>query len=269
VFQQTVCPDDGSAPISGYCEQHAQPLTEWFSVKQQPPTPDQGLYRAARVDAFTGLIANQYCEDYVEERFYVVPPNPSRMIDAAAAARNWIVSTEPGNLWAEGRGLARDQLAQIVVSSLPAGECSPETPRPVAQITLPAAGSVQQGLIPIIGSANAPNFSHYIVEYGVSESPQAWGTVQGRTSIPISDSPLAQIDLTGLADGPITLRLLVFDQAGHIAETRVTIQVQNPTPTPTPTGSPTETPTLEPTSEATPTVAPPQPTEEPSPTPGG
>ncbi len=260
VFLQTICPDDGTAPITGFCEQHVQPRTEWFSVQQQPPPPEQGLYRSARVDAFTGLIANQYCDDYVEDRFYLALPNPSRTIDAAAAARDWLLGTELGRAWAEQRGIPPEQLAERL-QGIPTGECTPDTPRPIVVITSPAPGSEQSGVIPIIGSANAPNFSHYIIEFGISADPQGWGTAQGRTSIPIDNNIMGQLDLNPLPDGPTTLRLLVFDTAGHVAETRVVFNVVKPTPTPTPTGAPTETPGV---ATETPEAPTPSPTVEPT-----
>jgi len=259
VFRQTICPDDGTSPPSEFCTDHVELRDEWFSVKQQPPPPEQGIYRSARVDPFTGLIANQYCDEYAVDRFFIVLPNPSNLIDASGAARNWLLNTEAGRFWAEQRGIPPEQLQQFV-SGVPTAECAPDTQRPNVAITSPPNGSEQAGLIPIVGSAIVPNFSHYEVEFGISDNPQGWGTVQGRTSIPIDNNVLAQVDLTGLADGPITLRVLVYDQQGNVAEARSVIYVKNPTPTPTPTGAPTATPTATlpaPTPEApTPEVTP-------------
>jgi hypothetical protein len=67
---------------------------------------------------------------------------------------------------------------------------------------------------------------------------------------------LADWDGSGLPDGPVTLRILVFSRTGGSAEARVHFNIQRPTPTPEPTGTPTLTPTITPTPTETPTPTP-------------
>ncbi len=247
VFPQTVCADDGALP-SEYCLQHSRTRTELFV--SDPPGPNEGLYRVLRVDTFSGLIANQYCEDYVEERLYLALPNPSQLIDVRPFIVNWLLNTDAGRAWAAERGITPEFIAQAP----PTQECGPTTPRPTIVIDQPQEGSVQGNIVTVWGTVDAPNFSHYRVEFGVSHDPIGWGVVQGDTSQIIHGGVLGQVDLSAYEDGPMTIRVIVYDTQGHSAEKRVHFTLIKPTPTPVPT--PTATPTALPTSTAAPTETP-------------
>ncbi len=255
VFDQTVCIDDGAEP-SQYCLEHSQVRSEIFAVTNPPPAADQSMYRSLRVDTFTGLIANDFCTDYVDERFYVVLPNPSQLIDLRGFERDWLLNTDTGRDWATKRGIPLNRFEQP-----PDQSCGPDTPRPTLAITAPEADSQQSGILVVRGTADAPNFSHYIVDFGLARNPQGWGTLQPPTYQPVHDDVLGQLDLNPFENGVMTIRLLVYDTAGHSAEVRVTFEIANPTPTPTPTARPPDTPT------PTPTLGPPTPSTTPSPTP--
>ncbi len=244
VFEQTVCIDDGALP-SPYCLEHSRTRTELFT--SDPPGPNDGLYRLLTVDSFSGLIANQNCQDYTTEKLFVVLPNYSQMIDTRPYIRDWLTNTDAGRAWAAERGIPAEMLALAP----PEAFCAPDTPRPEIAIDAPQEGSTQGNIVTVVGTANAPNFSHYRVEFGVSHDPIGWGVVQGDTSQAIQGGVLGQVDLSAFEDGPMTIRVIVYDTAGHSAERRVHFMLAKPTPTPTPT--PTATPTVTPTVPATPT----------------
>lgn len=246
VYQQTVCADDATSPPSDYCQEFSDTRTDFFAIAQPPLPPEQGIYRAYRIDPFTGLIQNEFCNEFpAEERAYLVLPNPSQLIDVAQISREWLLNSSSGQEWAAARGLTTEGINQTA----PTEACTASTERPVLLISSPAQGSDQQGLIPVIGTARVPNFRYYTVEYGLGENPGEWIMIQGQTSQIVENGGLAQIDLAALPDGPVTLRLLVYGPENAIAEARVTFSVRNPTPSPTPTGAPTATPTA--TSPAT------------------
>lgn len=250
IFEQTICVDDGAIP-SQYCLEHSQTRVEIFSMNQQPPPADQGLYRQLRVDAFTGLLANEYCPNFAEDRFFVVLPNPSQLIDLREFEKNWLLNTAEGQAWATQRGIPLDRFEDP-----PTQACGPDTPAPQIAITFPPPGSTQSGILTVFGTADAPNFSHYSVDFGLSEDPIGWGVLQGDTYQAVHDGALGQIDLSPFQSGPMTIRLNVYDNAGHSASVRVTIMVSNPTATPAPTETPPPTALPTPTVPA-PTVAPP------------
>jgi penicillin-binding protein 1C len=257
VFEQTVCQDDGAEP-SDYCLEHSGFYTELFSPNAPPPDASQGIYRRLNVDAFSGLIANEYCPDYAEESLFVVLPNPSQLIDLREFERNWLLNTDEGRQWATGRAIPLDAL-QV---DPPEEACGPDTVAPTLFIDAPQANSDQQGEITIYGSADAPNFDHYLLDFGFGPDPGGWGVVKSATFEPVHNGMLAEFDLSDFENGPLTIRLLVFDTEGHSAEQRVTFNIDNPEPTATltptnrPTAAPTDTPrpspSPEPTQEATP-----------------
>src|SRR5690606_24840467 len=57
---------------------------------------------------------------------------------------------------------------------------------------------------------------------------------QGDTAQRITNDVLGQINLTGYEEGPMTVRVLVFDTAGNSAEQRVRFYLEKVEPTPEP-----------------------------------
>ncbi len=229
VFQQRICRDDGTIP-SDYCLEHSEAVVEIFDNRTPPPGPEYSIYREVLVDQFTGLLANDFCPDYTEERAFLILPDPSPTLDMVSFERNWLVNTSEGQSWAAQRAVSVEWLQ----ADAPTQSCDPNTPRPQVAITNPTSDSRQSGMLIIQGTADVTNFSHYYIEYGLGPDPQGWGSAQGPTGVPVHDGPLGQLDLSQLPNGQITIRLVVVDQAGHQAEQRVIFNVENPAPTPVP-----------------------------------
>ncbi len=240
IFQQTVCRDDGALP-SAYCQEHSEVYTEFFSADAPPPDALSGLYRTLRVDDFNGLIANDFCPDNATDQLFLFLPDVSSTIDSAAFAREWLLTTEEGRAWASQRGLSAEQIQAVP----PTEACGPDTPSPKLTIDQPQPDSRQSGMLVIRGTVDAPNFAYYYVDFGLGPDPQGWGVVQAATNQPVQDGVLAQLDLTPFENGPMTIRVVLVDAAGNMAERRVTFQIENPTPTPSPTVE--EEPTAQPT----------------------
>jgi penicillin-binding protein 1C len=231
VFPQTVCADDGTlAEDYTFCLEHSQTNTELFV--EDPPGVAERLYRSVTVDTFSGLLASENCQAYTEERFYLYLENPSQLIDMRPFIRSWLVNTNKGLNWLAARGID----PAIAAQPPPTERCPADTPQPQIAITHPTEGSVQGNVVTVTGTVDAPNFSRYRVEFGVSNDPIGWGVVQGDTSVRVTDGPLGQVDLSSYEDGPITIRVIVFDTEGHSAEERVhfTLEKAEPTPTPEP-----------------------------------
>jgi hypothetical protein len=142
----------------------------------------------------------------------------------------------------------------------------------VALISRPQPADMVIDDIEIRGSAMGPNYTGYLVEYGLSHDPQGWGAVQELRTHQVDNDLLARWNTLAAEPGPVTLRLLVFGPDNPYTneydpisiEARVPILVIEPTPTPTPTATETPTPTDTPT--ATPTLTP-SPTPTPTNTP--
>jgi len=126
----------------------------------------------------------------------------------------------------------------------------------------PTDGETVQGVVHVVGRVQVPDFDHYLVEYGETHAPQAWGRVGDAGHEPVEAGVLAQWDTRFLSQGgPHVLRVVAIDRQGRRYESEaVRVHVLIPTPTPEPTEtptpsatpSPTSTPTLTPTLTATP-----------------
>lgn len=240
-----ICADSGTIP-SQVCPHRKG---EIFAAGQGPLGPEHDIHRLVRIDRVSGQLATEFCpENLVEERYFqVYPPD--------------------GRAWAEEHGIPQP----------PRETCTLHTGPAQVVIFQPLEGEQVEGIVPVVGRANMPDFSHYVVEYGVTHDPGGWGPVSGPHNTPVENGLLAQWDTRGLYNMGHTLRLLVFDHQGTVVEARVHVVVANPTPTPTLTPLPTNTPfptpiptsTPEPTATATPTTILPTatPTEGPAATP--
>jgi 1A family penicillin-binding protein len=234
IIEMEICADSGSIP-SSVCPRRA---TEIFAQDQPPLGPEQDMHQMLRIDTRFNCIAHEFTPPNVviERYFQVYPPD--------------------GREWAIEHGIEQ-----------PPNPCPEPAGAAQALITWPADGQTVEGVITIEGVALAANFSHYLVEYGVSWGPQAFGPVAGPINQLVEGGPLAEWDTREQPNGPYTLRVVVFDQAGGAYEGRVTILIDNPPPTPTDTATPapvTDTPTPVPATD-TPTPVPPTDTLTPEP----
>jgi membrane peptidoglycan carboxypeptidase len=260
IVQAEICTDSGARP-SADCPAERR-RWELFASGQPPLGSEHDFYQRVNVDLWTGLEANEFCLEDVQENFYVVIKDEG--------GRHWIEETAPGRGWATERGITLEERPGDPYPRLrqpPVEVCNLDTLRPRVRLTAPTVGQTVTGELILYGEVNAPNFRGYQVEYGIGPDPQGWGLVQERAPDPVDGAMVATWDTTEVKDGDFTLRVIIFgppDREGNeiLFEHRVYIAVQNPTPTPTQTPTPTNTPT--------PTVTPspsPSPTETATPEP--
>jgi membrane peptidoglycan carboxypeptidase len=252
IVSKNICATTGAAE-NDYCRGIVDPKrpndptvrSEFFAENQPPLTPDRDLVAKIFVDKFSGLRASAVCNsnpDTAEEKTVVNLADPF--------ALEWLEKDEQGQKWAA--------ILQITfpVTLAPAKECDAGSTKAVAVITSPSLNQTLDGVIDIFGSANVANgeFDRYVVDWGIGDDPQGWGGVSGEVRNPLPDNGLlARWDTANAPNGPVTLRLLVFDKAGHSSEYRVLVNIAHPatdTPPPPPTATQTNTPlppTLTPT----------------------
>jgi membrane peptidoglycan carboxypeptidase len=242
--------DSGSLP--GPATPPDRRRTEIFSTGQGPLGPEFDFHQLVRIDLTTGALATEFCPpEAVEERYYFVLPG------------------EEGQRWAATHGIPQP----------PADPCPVHASPAQVAIFQPLPWETVGGEVYVVGRANMPDFAYYLVEYGEGDNPLGWGPVAGPVTSPVESGMLAIWDVRFLANGPYTLRVVVFDSAGHSVEARTWVNLQNALPTATPTATwtpapsataaPSATPTDTPAPTATATSTPPPtstPTETPSPT---
>lgn len=264
IIQKQICEISGTEP-SEWCP---SVINEVYAADQPTLTKENDLWQKSQIDTWTGLKVADFCNEFIDEVFTA---NISESF-----ARKWIKQTDDGKQWAKEMRFSRP----IVFS--PTNSCKADSPRPVLRFHgLSENQTIQTNELEIIVQAFADEgFKNISLQYGLGNKPDEWITLVNPTNVQYkTPETIYNWDLTGLADGLVTLRLYMQNSEGGYAEKTLHLNLQVPTPTPTvtPTTTPTETPsptdlptlTPVPTNTPLPTEIPTQtPTETPSPTPG-
>lgn len=131
------------------------------------------------------------------------------------------------------------------------------------EVMSPREGERLRGRVPIIGSAQVPDFQFYKVEFGIGPSPTHWSVIGGLHEQPVINGQLEVWDTTALPDGVYTLKLTGVRRDGNWQDITVrNLVIANAAPAPTPTPDVTPTPEVE--LLPTPVVATPTPVGDPA-----
>jgi len=224
IIELEICADSGTLP-SQVCPERRNEL---FSIDQPPLGPEHDLHQLIRIDRLTGKQATEFCPDNaVIEKYYKVFPEAYRE-------------------WAEAQGYPQP----------PPETCPLHTYASQVAFFQPLPDEAVQGLVPLIGRVQMPDFAHYNVEWGVGDNPIGWGWISGPHEAEVEDGQLTVWDSQTAGNGRVTLRVVAYDHQGNSVESRVQVMVNNPTATPSPTPTATSTPTVTPTPSSTPTSTP-------------
>ena len=256
IVERTICSVSGTEP-SQWCRGGQR--TELFAADQPPLPASQDLLHRTNIDTWTGLIASDACKEFVEDELVL---NVSDRW-----GRQWLRSGS-GRDWLEAHDMPRNPFFA------PDRECNASDPRPVLEFSnLNDSSVITEMAFPIQGVINVQNggFTGWRLEYGGGPDPAQWNLlVEGTNAFP-SPSLIYTINLQGIVENQITLRLYLMNGEDNYAERRVTVTLNLPTPTPPPTETPTPTqfpPTVAPTDTLPPPVIPTEtPTQFPTDTP--
>ncbi len=210
VRQVEVCAETGTLPSAACPEKRVR----WYADDRPPLPAEQDLYQVLKLDRLTGKLATEFTPaDAIEEKVFKVYPEQYRQ-------------------WAEEHSIPQPPTDQ---SDVYTGEAN-------LVIRQPVEGEVVSGIVTVIGTADAPAFASYELQYGISHDPGAFSPpISGPFGNVVIEGTLGQWDTTGLQDGPHTLRLIVRDQAGAEREFRVRVFITHDAPTPLPEVTPTWT----------------------------
>ncbi|MGC8880172.1 MAG: penicillin-binding protein 1C [Anaerolineae bacterium] len=211
VVEVEICADSGTIP-SPDCPHRRREL---FAHDQLPLGPEHDIHQRLRIDARANCVVsdNRPLGEGIEERYYqVYPPE--------------------GRAWALEHGIEQ-----------PPPPCTPTQRSGIATIHWPNDGELIEGVVAVQGVALAADFSHYIIEYGVGWSPEAFTPLAAPQAQPVEGGVLTEWDTRPYPNGPYTLRVVVFDRAGGRYEGRATVVVNNPLSEITPTWPWEEIPT--------------------------
>jgi hypothetical protein len=118
----------------------------------------------------------------------------------------------------------------LLIPELPSGSgCIPGQ----LEVTLPNAGEEVSGVVPVVGTANIPNFGFYKFEIK-RPSETIWLTIQAGNA-PVQGGKLGDWDTTRLSPGEYQLGLVVVDNQAQASQPCV-IQVRVSRPIETPPG---------------------------------
>ncbi len=213
--QMRVCADFGTQDFQD-CPTHA---SDWF-FSANPPSAPTNLFKSMQIDSFSGLIANENCPDYVQNKTFLIVDDPTAIA--------WLNNDPNGQAWAQQHHI------DLPVVPPPTQACDPNTPRPILKLTSPQPQTTVQGLLEVRGSVFVPGFNRYQLEVAQGLNGTDFHIVDGPiTAQPSADNSfLGRWDTTGISNGPYTLRLWAVDGQGHHAEITLPVNVNNVAPTP-------------------------------------
>ncbi|MFN8376436.1 MAG: transglycosylase domain-containing protein [Anaerolineae bacterium] len=218
-----ICADTGTLPADSCTNRR----NEIFIVSQPPPQPDQGFIRTVAVDTWTGLLANQFCQDNVVQGTF------ASITDAAAV--DWLNNNAQGRSFASRLGLP------LPLQQAPTAGCDLNTPLPVVRMTQPINGQTVNGSLQITGAVSAPNFSNYQIILLRPDGTQVAAYGPFTTQAPNMNSVLYTLDTRTIPDGDYLLRLDVRSTTNGYADIDASVRIDNPDPTAIPTVAPTIT----------------------------
>jgi hypothetical protein len=91
----------------------------------------------------------------------------------------------------------------------------PRCPNPGARIIYPGVNARLSGIVPIRGSAYAPDFQFYKVEVGIAPDPQQWSSISEIHRTQVSDGILDVWNTDLLPNGDYILKLTIVDITGN------------------------------------------------------
>jgi membrane carboxypeptidase/penicillin-binding protein PbpC len=252
IVDRVVCKVSGTEP-SEWCTDQ---MTEIFAADQLPLSRESDLWRKARIDTWSGLLASPACADFVDEKFAINTYGDKW-------ANRWIKETDQGKSWAESLGF------EWPVFVAPDRACTDQDPHADLKFTAPIDGqTITTNPLDIFAVASGGNDHRFWrLEYGLGDDPSEWfRLVDDNSGTVPQPEKIYQWDMKDIPAGTVTLRLYMESTEDTYAERRIRINLQVPSPTPTltPTATITPTITLTPTATVTPTptsTQPPPPVE--------
>lgn len=247
VLDYQVC-DYTGAIYSGATCPGGTALTEVAFSNQPPPSADRGFLTTLKVDSFSGLLANENCPDFIEERSYV------NINDLTAI--EWLNNNPNGQAFAQAHNIQ----IPVAASVPPTQSCQPGQPRPQVIISSPLPNQEVSGLTEMRGTVTVPGFTSYEFQIASTIAPEEFSGALGQVYTSQQTSAnglLGVVDFTNIPNGTYILRLVARGQNNATATATVPITVNNIAPIiqPTPNFEPTP-PIIEAVPVIPPTVIP-------------
>ncbi len=211
-----ICADSGTQP-SSRCLNRRQEL---YAVAQPPASADNDIFKQVQVSTLYGLVANQFCPNFVAEQTFLNISDPT--------AFEWINNTTAGRQWAAARGIA------VPAKPVPTQACDASIQQPIINVDFPLSNAEVEGVVEVRGRVLVYDFRSYQLEYGIGAAAQNFTIVDGPYAVSHANSEfLGRWDVSQLPNGPYTLRLSVLTNSGGYAVLDIPVLVDNAIATPT------------------------------------
>ncbi len=213
VVDLTVCAVSGAEP-SRYCPDYK---TEIFAYFQPPLKADADLWLPAKINTWTGALANEYCTQNNQEMMTINVKD--------IWAQRWLLTTKEGYDWAASMKFLNENNS---VTFTPAKSCGPQDNEPtIAFANLSDGLEIKEDLVAVYGVANASELDTVSLEFGFGEDPQEWFVIANQSSGRQIYNPekIGEWQTQGLSNGPYTVRIYVSNQTGAFAEKRVIVNL--------------------------------------------
>jgi membrane peptidoglycan carboxypeptidase len=229
VVQDTFCFYTGTL-ASDSCPTRVREL---YWQTQPPPAADQGFIQNISIDSWSGLRANEWCNEHVVTQQFSAITDPF--------ATQWLNNTPQGQ-----------QILQVLqlpanLPSVPTAACQQGAPLPNVRINFPAENTALQENVVITGQVAAEGLARWdlqISEVGTDNYRSIMPNGQASTTqMPTAGSSLLEWNSRLVQNGEYFIRLAAFSNSGGYIFHDVRVRVQNtpPTATPAPTPLPVNT----------------------------
>jgi membrane peptidoglycan carboxypeptidase len=223
LIAREICRTTGTLSYEGCPER----TTDLFIQDKFPPSPDQGFVQNITIDSWTGLRANEFCDDYIVQETFASINDPS--------AVEWLNHTAEGQTFAQVVGLP------IPLKAAPEQSCSQGQGLPSIRMSFPNANQTIIGSVTIAGQVQASNFVSYDLSYSTAQQPDNFIQISSSsTQVQTNGSPLGTWETSQVTNGSYIIRLTVVSNSGGAIVVDTPVIVDNPLPTPMPTVIPTQ-----------------------------
>jgi membrane peptidoglycan carboxypeptidase len=229
IRQDTVCRLTGTlAAADSSCPER---VTELYIEGQAPTSSDQGFVQTLNIDSWTGLRANQWCQENLVAQTFANIRDPF--------AVNWLTTTATGQQLLGLLGLPNN------LSAAPQGECAQGQALPTIRLNFPTTGSVATGDLVITGQISAPDLQRWELQLAPAGSDSFSPITQANTQqILTAGTQLTSWNSRSVTNGTYTLRLAAYSASGGYIFRDVQITVENVLPTATPVPTQAASPTV-------------------------
>lgn len=211
IITTRICALTGTLPP----ESCAALQNEIFIESQPPPPAENAFTQTVIIDTWTGLRASEFCPENTAQATFARIDDPF--------AIQWLNATPAGAQYAQQIGLS------LPLQLAPTEACGPNTPLPGIRIASPADGTVVQGLVEILGSISAADFSSYRLELtpvtDLNNAVVIYGP--GTEQQPQPGSRIGVWDTRQYPNGTYMLRLVVLSDSGGFLVRTLILTVDN------------------------------------------